>query len=527
VAGANRDIEVARAFHDRTAHSPASVRSSGHALDWAVKPLPFKIYPDLPEVLLPTAVDPLPGDALTALAGPPPASAGPLTLGTLAAVLFFSAGLTRKKTYPGGEEMRFRAAPSTGALYQTEVYVVAGAVEGLGAGVYHFSPGDFRLRRLREGDYRGALADLAAEPELARRPATLVLSAIYWRNTWKYQARAYRHLFWDSGTMLANMLAAAGLLGLAPRILAGFVDADLGRLLGLDPAREGALELVGLGLAPTGVGRASARPSPVSPAGPSGASAVPPISHRVLPLSSAEVDYPALRELHAASMLDTQEAVRAWRRGGPGPARTPRGQTVALPPPRPVAGRGLGETILRRASTRQFSHEPLTSVELSTALAAATSPMPADVPGPLVWLYLIVNAVEGIAPGSYGYWPGEPRLEALHPGDHRARSAYLCLEQPLGGDAAAVIYFLAPLDPILGIWGNRGYRLANLAAGLAGGRAYLAAYAQGFGASGLTFYDGDVTDFFSPNAAGLDAIFVTALGRSVRSAPRAGGLRIR
>ena len=527
MAGTNRDIEVARAFHDRTAHSPASVRSSGHALDWAVRPLPFKVYPDLPEVPLPTAFDPLAGDALTALAGPAPDAAGPLTLGTLAAVLFFSAGLTRTKTYPGGEEMRFRAAPSTGALYQTEVYVVAGAVEGLGAGVYHFSPGDFRLRRLRDGDYRGALADAAAEPELARRPSTLVLSAIYWRNTWKYQARAYRHLFWDSGTMLANMLAAAGLLGLAPRILTAFVDADLGRLLGLDPAREAALELVGLGLAPTGVGRASARPSPVNPAGPPGASGVPPISHPVLPLSSAEVDYPALREVHAASMLDTPEAVRAWRQGGPLPARTPRGQPVLLPPPRPAAGRGLGETILRRASTRQFAHEPLTAVELSTALAAATSPMPADVPGPLVWLYLIVSAVEGIAPGSYGYWPGEPRLEALRAGDHRARSAYLCLEQPLGGDAAAVIYFLAPLDPILGIWGNRGYRLANLAAGWAGGRAYLAAYAQGFGASGLTFYDRDVTDFFSPHAAGLDAIFVTALGRSVRGAPRAAGLRIR
>ena len=49
---------------------------------------------------------------------------------------------------------------------------------------------------------------------------------------------------------------------------------------------------------------------------------------------------------------------------------------------------------------------------------------------------------------------------------------------------------------------------------MAGGRAYLAAYAQGFGASGLTFYDGHVVEFFSPHAAGKDAIFVTALGRS-------------
>src|SRR5260370_7013067 len=207
MAGTNRAVGVGRGVHDRRGHSRGWVGSSGHALDWAVKPLPFKIYPDLPEVLLPTAVDPLPGDALTALAGPAPASAGPLTLGTLAAVLFFSAGLTRTKSYPGGEAMRFRAAPSTRALYQTEVYVVAGAVEGLGAGVYHFSPGDVRLRRLREGDYRAALADLAAEPELARRRAPLVLPAIYWRTTWEYQARAYRHLFWAFEKMLANGVA--------------------------------------------------------------------------------------------------------------------------------------------------------------------------------------------------------------------------------------------------------------------------------------------------------------------------------
>jgi hypothetical protein len=107
-------------------------------------------------------------------------------------------------------------------------------------------------------------------------------------------------------------------------------------------------------------------------------------------------------------------------------------------------------------------------------------------------------------------------LELIRAVDFRRQSAYLCLEQGLGGDAAAVIYFLAPLDGLLTAWGNRGYRLANLEAGIAGGRAYLAAYAQRFGASGLTFYDQDVVRFFAPHAVGLDAIFVTALGRATR-----------
>ena len=77
-----------------------------------------------------------------------------------------------------------------------------------------------------------------------------------------------------------------------------------------------------------------------------------------------------------------------------------------------------------------------------------------------------------------------------------------------------MIYVLAPLDAVLRTFGNRGYRLVNLEAGLRGGRAYLAAYALGFGASGLTFYDAEVVRFFSPRAAAQDAIFVVALGRA-------------
>lgn len=147
---------------------------------------------------------------------------------------------------------------------------------------------------------------------------------------------------------------------------------------------------------------------------------------------------------------------------------------------------------------------------------AATRDFEADAPAGLVDLYLIVNAVDDVPAGAYVYRPAPHALELLAAGDFRNRSAYLCLEQPLGGDAAVVIYFLARLDELTEATGARGYRLANLEAGLAGGRAYLAAYAQGFGASGLTFYDADVVRFFSPHAAGKDAIFVTALGRSAR-----------
>jgi len=553
---------TAREYHDRTAHSPASVRTGGHTLEWDIKPFPFKIYTELSSFALPRELDPPVIDTLAAIAGPQTDGAT-LTLSQLATLLYHSGGVTRKKTYPGGGEILFRAAASTGALYQTEMYVAAGQVAGLDAGLYHFSPGDFTLRRLRAGDVRRAFATAAGDDSLASRAATVLLTGIYWRNAWKYQARAYRHLFWDSGTMLANLLAVAGGLELAPRVLTGFVDGGVNRLLGLDAAREVALELVVVG-----------HETSIAPPG----GALEAIDHPTLPLSSSEVDYPLVREIHTASSLSTPGAVRAWRlQGGAGargmaaettlaatrdvgsasptaradPENTGLGshpprprpalqevraggeqsssradpavtaaidarsaRVAALPATRRGAGRGLGETIQRRGSTRQFGHAPLTAEELATALWAATRGFEADVPAGLVDLYLIVNSVADVSPGAYYYQPAAHVLELLAAGDFRNQSSYLCLEQPLGGDAAAVIYFMARLDDLLRVFGDRGYRLANLEAGLAGGRAYLAAYAQGFGASGLTFYDADVIEFFSPHAAGKDAIFVTALGRS-------------
>jgi len=490
------DGEVARAFHARTAHSPASVRTSTHTLAWDIKPFPFKIYTEAATVSLPRALDLPSVPAVVAIErAAPPREA--LTLAALATLLYLTAGVTKKQTYPGGGEVLFRAAPSTGALYQTEVYVVAGAVEDLAPGLYHFCPGDFTLRRLREGDVRGALAEAAVDATIAGRAATLALTAIYWRNTWKYQARGFRHLFWDSGTMLANALAAANALGLAPRLVTGFVDAAVNRLLGLDPTREGALELVGVG--------------PATPPAP--ATSLGPIAPPFMPLSSEDVDYPQLRQLYEASSLASVADVAAWRAAAVPRPRDETEPTIALPPPSRL-GRGLGDTIQRRGSTRRFSHAPIATDDLGVALYVSAQPVEADAPLELVDRYLIVNAVDGVAAGAYRYRPEAHALQPLARGDFRRKSAFLCLEQSLGGDAAAVIYFLTPLDRVLDAFGDRGYRLVNLAAGIAGGRAYLAAYARGFGATGLTFYDRQVVEFFAPAAAGLDAIFVTALGRA-------------
>ena len=308
------------------------MRQSGHTLDWETKPLPFKVYPALEQVRLPTDLATLAVDTFASLApAHPSAPPAALDLERLAALLFFSAGVTRVKTYPGGAQIHFRAAASTGALYQTEVYVVAGALEGLAPGVYHFSPGDFSLRRLRAGDFRGAVALATADEAVASQPASLILSAIYWRNTWKYEARGYRHLFWDSGTLLGQLLAVADALDVPARLVTGFVDAQLNGLLGLDAEKEGALVTVPLG-APVGAGAAPPVITTLAP--------------EIIPLSAREVDYPVLRDAYDNSSLDSEAEVAHWREQDGGQVLhsdiSPAAPRVALPAPLSVAGRLTG-----------------------------------------------------------------------------------------------------------------------------------------------------------------------------------------
>ena len=129
-------------------------------------------------------------------------------------------------------------------------------------------------------------------------------------------------------------------------------------------------------------------------------------------------------------------------------------------------------------------------------------------------IYLIANALKGMEPGAYRFTP-PGRFQLLGRGDFRARAGYLCLEQALGARAAATHFFCAGLDPALAALGNRGYRAAQLEAGIRAGRLYLGAYAQGLGATGLTFYDDEVTEFLAPGTDESPMLCV-AVGVDVR-----------
>jgi SagB-type dehydrogenase family enzyme len=445
-------------YHESTKHSPRSVAMSSHRLDWSIKPLPFKIYRDLEAV-------------------EPPAD--------IARLCLLSNGVLRWRRSPSGEIFGFRAAACTGALYHIELYLASAERDDLPAGLYHYGAHDGRLHRLRSGDVRGALSSATGGYQpVASAPIAFVLSSTFWRNAWKYQARAYRHVYWDGGAVIANLLAVLGGNQQPASVVMGFADDEVNRLLGLDGTHEAATAIV---LAGDG--------APDPPA----AEALPAISPASEPLSSREVGYPEIEQAHRASAVGSGHEAAAWR--------TRAGGAEHSIPPAAVEGQ-VDEAIQRRRSARSFGRRPLTLVELEAMLSAVSPATPGDsFRAPLVEPFLIVNAVDGLAPGTYS-----TDLRPIRKGDFQQAAGHLALGQYVAAQAAVNLYFLTDLRAVMARLGERGYRVAQLAGGLTGGRLELAATAAGLAATGLTFFDDAVTEFLQPAAGGRQVMYLAALG---------------
>lgn len=504
----NREIDAAWRYHNLTKHSFQSIRADRHYLDWSNQPSPFKVYPSLEPLPLPRSLVQTLAPALQVVSsiGVEFAEEKKPDLARLSSILYYSAGVTKHRAYPGGE-LYFRAAACAGALYPTEVYVVCGELDGIPAGVYHFNPGDFSLRTLREGDFRGVLARASGhEPRVTSAPVTLVFTSISWRSTWKYRDRAYRYHYWDNGMIAANALAMAAAHELPAEVVMGFVEADVNKLIGVDGEQELALSLLAIGHS-----EFAARNAP-------SIEELPEINYEVIPISAAPVDYDSIREMHAASSLKNSDDVREWR-----DATTKSANLLLEGEEFPLAlstGPNPDETIedviQRRGSTRRFARKAIPFADLSTIIDKATRGFNADfLHGDrhgLNDIYAIVNRVDGLPPGAYFYRSRERVLELLKPGEFSEKAAYLALGQDLAGDASVTFFFMSDLKSVLEAHGNRGYRAAQMEAGIIGGKMYVAAYSLKRGATGLTFFDDDVTEFFSPHAAGKNCILVVSVG---------------
>ncbi len=538
----NNDISRAWEYHENTKHSEISVMNSGHYIDWSDRPNPFKIYTELPTIPLPSDLAIPSLNANLAINKLYPQSnqskalsnvfdnttttntkTKTLTSKDIAEILFYSAGITREIKYDNGK-LYMRAASATGALYPIEIYIVCKDISpDLKAGVYHFNPAEFSLKNIRRGNFSHTLASIAGNNQhLSKSTLTIIITSYAWRNAWKYQDRSYRHWFWDSGVIVANLLAIATSKNLNAKLIMGFIDDEVNRLLSLEKEKEASIAMLAIDTEPI-----HSFDSGIDDAKKENFSDLPP--PKSIPLSREETQYPAIWRAYDSSKLFDENEVKKWVNSG-------LTQSVnffshredSTPPKEQILERqdlsnehqhsnvlAIGETILRRGSTRKFARSPISFQTLSSILYNSTGGISIDFKKDtesLVEIYLIANNVEGLGNGAYFYNRYYNALDLLKAKVSRNLSGYLCLNQSLFSDASVVLFMMSNLDKTLKVLGNRGYRAAQFEAGIIAGKIYLSSYAHGIGASGSTFYDDAVTEFFSPHSKDMDTMIAVGIG---------------
>ncbi len=417
-------------YHLQTIHTWESVRS-GRSLDWQHQPEVFKCYP--PEY-----------DAVS-LAGCP----------QLRDFLHLSCGITAEKVYPGGRYF-LRTNPSAGALYPCELYVQSRNEPGLADGIYHFEPLTQRLRLLHVPGPGEGLEGYLHDHGLVDGLVVLV-TAIYYRSSWKYGRRALRYCLLDGGHIMGAMEAAAWCTDRSCSWVTRFDRQGLQRDFGFSS-----------GELPLAMGISGRRGSEQ-------------IHRPRMELEDVDGSGSFCRDLFIEQAF-ARVSSPVDCRGGQDAGR-----------PYSVTKTELKSTILQRRSIRGFSGRPVSSARYGAVRKVVRRAVALDCDED-IQLFSLVHRVVGMESGLY------VDDRCLRKGDFAAMAEYLCLEQSLGGDGAATFFLVAD---------SENYLALMLKAGLLGQRVYLASGLQGLGCSGIgAFYDLEVADFLETDSMILYALAI-------------------
>lgn len=163
----------------------------------------------------------------------------PLNISEISQILWSAQGITR----PRG----FRTAPSAGALYPLELYVIAANIKSLSPAIYRYKPDDHLLVKIVSGDRRSELSRAALRQSAIRKaPAVLLFCAVYERTTRKYGQRGPRYVHMEVGHAAQNACLQAIALGLNTAVIGAFSDEEV-KVIAHLPADEQPLYFVPVG----------------------------------------------------------------------------------------------------------------------------------------------------------------------------------------------------------------------------------------------------------------------------------------
>ncbi len=238
------DASVGDRFQHVSKYERGELR--GGRLDFASKPPTYKRYPEAPRIDLgePSREGGAPiWKVLRRRRSQRRFQGAPLEKGELSQLLWAAQGVTGK-----GGSVELRTAPSAGALYPVETYLVIHDVEGIDPGVYHYDVQAHQLEQLNQGDFRREIARAALDQRMAAQAnAVFVWTAVFRRAKWKYDQRAFRYVYLDAGHIAQNVALAAVALGLGSCQIAALYDEEANELLGVDGTAESTIYMTVVG----------------------------------------------------------------------------------------------------------------------------------------------------------------------------------------------------------------------------------------------------------------------------------------
>jgi len=537
------------AYHRRTSHGFGRYAAGPMDLDWANQPAPFRRWAGAELTALARfAQDPLeagqeagpegaPPPTYGVLLGEPPLRPAPLSLTSLARFLFDGASLSAAKSY-GDARWFLRVPPSSGNLHPTELHLVLPPLDGGARGsVAHYDPREHILERraLLDAEHTRALFGRAAPGSFY-----VGLSAIAWREAWKYGERAFRYVQHDTGHMLACLDVAAALSGWDTTLEDRAGAQTLAALLGLagQDGPEAELPQVLLGVRPAAAAVAPAVADAPAGVAPQAFVGLP------TPLSAEHIEWDALE---LAERLSRAPAGGVREAGPPSPL-PPEGRAAT----QPDAALALRTLVRRRRSALGYDRRGSLQAQSWFDGLERLVPRPGRRPfalwphTPRVHPVFFVHSVVGVEPGIYllgrsegarqrlapafaaagargpALWEPVPNapsslpLWCLQRGDVRSLAAELACGQAIAGDGVYAAALLGELGSALDALGPPGYRRLHWEAGLLGQAMYLGAEAQGLVGTGIgCFFDGETSRALGLVGERLVSIYHFAVGQAV------------
>jgi SagB-type dehydrogenase family enzyme len=515
-------VERLYSYHQRSKIMPMGARFEPPA-DAAFKPAPFRIFANAPKIALPTTLLDAPIGMLTLLragqdALPDSLRAPPQDLKTLASWLYYAAGETRRAA--GRAVSWNRPFADAEATLPVEVYVAAFGIKDIEPGLYHFSPREFSLRRLREG-VSTLLQIKKGRPDLEflkTLPAVIFVAGSYWPAVYRFGRRGYRTMLLDAGQMVQNLVIAGAGLGVQTITRLRLSDSNMRELIGC--ASDEALGTAESVFAMVAWADRAVSPLQLPPRGTAGTLPLlvrAQLSEKVAD-DSASAEPLSMHHDCIAPGVAVRELRPPLTELSPLPANFPVSNVrVTGEPP---SGLPVRQVLLDRKPKCRLMRLPINRPDLLSINRIAFrggSCFPMFPDGPQVACvrpFWIVQEVAGMDKGIWYYHPPADTWSVLNQGQYRREVKYIAGDREAFGDASAVCIMIANLHVLMTQGGPDAYRLAHLEAGLAGQRLYLAATSLNVAClASQDFYDEECRTFLGLSKTGWEVLSVVALGK--------------